>query len=75
MVLRIEPWGEEYPVAGGDSRDVVFDGPGPADIGVDVESSVVTIHGRVGSVLDGQGLRFPKCRPVFASEARCRTPG
>ena len=65
IVLRVEPWGEEFSLAVGHIHDLVFEGPDPADINVEVLSSGVTIHGWVGSVLNGQGPPVPSVPPGY----------
>jgi hypothetical protein len=60
----IEPWANEVELAAGASHQLVLAGSDQADIEVEVEPSVVTIYGWVGSDLDRSGIRSPPTPPA-----------
>ena len=59
ILVRIEPWGREYDLSPGAGRAFTFDGPGPADVEVEVRPNELTIWGWTGSVLDEIGPPVP----------------
>lgn len=65
LLVRVEPWGREYPLPAGGSHGLVFTGPDSAEIEVEIAPTEVTVHGWVGSVLDGEGLPVPEVPPGF----------
>lgn len=56
LVLRMEPWADETVIPPGGSARVMYVGPEPADMHVQVADRVLVIHGWVGSILDVEDL-------------------
>ena len=47
----VEPWADEAVVAAGKTMRIAFTGP-PADLEIEVEPGILTVHGWTGSVLE-----------------------
>jgi hypothetical protein len=54
LLLRIEPWADEFDVPPTASRTIFFRGPNEAEVEIEVEPTTITIWGWTGSTLSAE---------------------
>jgi hypothetical protein len=52
LLLRVEPWADEYELPPHGSRTIQVTGPDPAELEISIEDDVITVWGWTGSILE-----------------------